>query len=88
VQGTDWSTLDALDLLEDQAAPGETIIAAKWKSESRGIACSRGKGGGCRPFSRIVYEPADCPLSQEQLANNAHWTEWCHKQEGKENARE
>jgi hypothetical protein len=82
VQGDDWGTLDALDLLEDHAAPGETIIAAKWQSESRGLACSRGKGGGCRPFSTTIYEPVECPLSQEQLADNAQWTQWCMEQAG------
>jgi len=81
MRGTDWSTLDALDQLDDQAEPGETIYAAVKVS------------GGSMHVDRVVngrrvgewhqtatYELVPDQPAQEILQDAAEWQAWATAQ--------
>ena len=83
LRGTDPATFDALDQLDDQAQPGETIIATKMDGRPGFmVVCSRGKG--CRREQYADYEIVECRLTQEQLADNDAWGVWCHAEYAKD----
>ena len=75
-------TPDALDLLEDEPKPSESVYAYRLHGEpSNVIACSRGKGGnGCRVITMARYRQHSEPVVEEVLRDNAAWREWANAQ--------
>jgi hypothetical protein len=70
--------LDALDQLDDQAQPGETIIAAKMDGGPGWIHVDGTRAGRRYGETRHFadYLPLRCQLTQEQLADNEQWGQW------------
>lgn len=66
---------DALDQLDDDPTPTETIYAYRLTGQpSRGIACTRGKG--CRTFVHAEYRLCeDQPIGSESRESWSQWTE-------------
>lgn len=83
VTGSDWRTLDALDQLDDEPRPGEHVIPAERGEVAAGIACTRGKGGGCVHFRTVTYTSVPDPPPQEVLTSTARWRAWCMDRVGK-----
>jgi hypothetical protein len=74
-------TVDALDQLNDEVRPGETVHVYRMHGDpSYYIACSRGKGGGCRPGVMAEYKLYDRQPTQEEAADNDRWHDWAHAQ--------
>lgn len=72
---------DALDQLDDEPEPSETVFVYRLDGEvSRGFACSRGKNGGCRHFFHADYKLYDVQPSQEELRNAEFWQQWTHQE--------
>ena len=72
--------VDALDQLDDEPRPGESICVYQIVGlPRRGIACSRGKG--CRPFVVAEYRLcSDQPIGDEARDG---WPEWAEQQAAK-----
>lgn len=76
--GTDWSTLDALDQLDDTPRPGERVIAAEKRDESSvhydGVRNGRRFGEWHRT---ATYVPVPDPPPQDVLRDTERWRAWC-----------
>lgn len=83
LQGTDWTTLDALDQLEDEPRPGEHVIAAVWTKAT--VLHIHGTRNG-RRFGEwrqvVTYEPAPDQPPPDVLRDGARWRSWCLSREG------
>lgn len=69
--------VDALDQLDDTVRESETPHAyVLVGGVGRAIACSRGRGGGCRPSAVAKYRHYENQPAEEVLRDNARWQEW------------
>jgi hypothetical protein len=82
IRGTDGNTLDALNEISDTVEAGEYIIPAKIDGRIGTMHIDGVRDG--RRFAEwktfATYKPIDCPLTQEQLADNEQWAVWCDSQ--------
>lgn len=71
--------IDALDQLTDEPTETEAIHVYRQVagSVSSGIACSRDRGGGCRPFVSADYRVHETQPIDMQARDQRLWTEWC-----------
>lgn len=69
--------VDALDQLDDDPAEDETIHVYRIVGKPMtGVACSRGRGGGCKRFVAAKYRLHDRQPLDMQARNQQWWTEW------------
>jgi hypothetical protein len=72
-------TVDALDQLDDEPKPTETIHVYRRDGEAgRGIACTRGKG--CVPFVTADYIYHHEQPTDDEARNRERWVDWATKQ--------
>lgn len=71
--------IDALDQLTDEPRETEAIHVYRQVlgTMSRGIACTRGRGGGCREFVSVDYRLHETQPTDYEARNQARWGEWC-----------
>jgi hypothetical protein len=87
VTGTDWTTLDALDQLDDTPREGEHVIAAEKRDESSVHLDGYKNGRRCGWWERTAtYEPVPDPPPQDVLRDTAKWQAWCVERLAKEKA--
>ena len=73
--------VDALDQLDDAAAPAESIYVYVFSSKhGGGFVCSRGRGGGCRSLMLVRYRFFETQPADEILRDNARWAAWATEQ--------
>lgn len=71
--------VDCLNELDDVARPDETISVYRLHGHpTRGIMCSRGRGGGCKPYIDGDYDWLETPAADDAtMRDNALWAAWC-----------
>jgi hypothetical protein len=70
-----------LDQLDDVARPEERIHVYRLQGPvSHGIACSRGKHGGCRQITMAHYEYHATQPEDSVLRETEKWAEWTAEQ--------
>ena len=79
--GTDWNTIDALDLATDVPRDGETLYAAKRVETSNVHVDGVRKGKRFGEWRTChVYELVDEQPGQDVMADYEAWCKWCYKQ--------
>lgn len=83
VQGTDGKW-DALDQLDDVAAPGETLVAYRRVGEAGVCLVDWTEGGRRRggSFATGEYRVVEGQPDQKVMADNTLWRQWCQQQGG------
>jgi hypothetical protein len=77
--------VDALDQISDTPMDNESIYVYRMSANlGRGIACSRGKNGGCRSFLMCEYKVHANQPSDDVLRDNDKWSEFAHAEYDKE----
>jgi hypothetical protein len=76
--GDDWKTLDALDMPEDVAKPGETMVAAKCVNRNRMHLDGRDKRKRIAEWIATAdYQYLDPQPKQETMRDARKWNAWC-----------
>lgn len=81
MRGTDWSTLNALDQLDDAPKPGETVYAAV-KVDSAGMHVDRvvNRRRVGEWYQTATYELVPDQPDQEILQDATEWKAWATAQ--------
>lgn len=92
VQSITHGEVDALDQLDDQPRPSESIyVYRQTKNEGGAFICSRGtkaKRAASGYFPLVQYSLNGEQPSDEVLRDNAKWQEWCFSQPEAQKAKE
>jgi hypothetical protein len=73
--------VDALDQLDDEPLPGESIHVYRMVGEpSFVIACSRGKNGGCRRMTIAEYRLHECQPEHAVARDREQWSRWAEEE--------
>jgi hypothetical protein len=81
IRGSDWSTLDALDQLDDEPLSGETLIAAFKTGEDNVHLDGTRNGRRCGWWERTAgYETIVEQPPQDVMRDRERWRAWCMEQ--------
>lgn len=70
---------DGLDQDHDKPKPTEEIFYYRREGPLAGLACSRGKGGGCFPIAKYRFDPPKPPAPPKIVAvtpGTPEWLDW------------
>lgn len=76
VRDIETGAIDALDQLDDEPKATEEVFVYRRTYHSSGIACSRGKNGGCRRFSLSHYSLFVEQPEQAVMRDTEKWRGW------------
>ena len=81
----DWSTLDALDQLDDEPQPGETIVVGRIEVRGRWHVdriVNRKRVGEW--YGDVRYQVVDPQPADDVVRDTAAWRAWCLAEQARE----